>query len=246
MGRWLGLAIVAVVAIAAPAHAGNQEDARDAMQRGIEALDAGDPQGALSEFEKAISLVPDAPVPYRYKGLALERLGRWQEAIDSYNVYLEKRPDTAEAGEIRTRLDKIRSEHLEGILALQCTPAGARVQLDGADAGVTPVELKVAPGEHAVEVSAAGYLPRRFSVAVVAGKMIMVPCELNRLPPPSLPPSGPTTTLPGKLPPRGRPWYRNPWVWAAAGAVVVAGGAATYLALPELPHTRGGDIPFPP
>ena len=44
---------------------------------------------AISDYEKAIELVPNAPDPYLNRGTALEGLGRWEEAIADYNHVLE-------------------------------------------------------------------------------------------------------------------------------------------------------------
>lgn len=48
---------------------------------------------ALTDYQQAIELAPDAPDPYLNRGAALEGLGRWQEAIASYNHVLELDPD---------------------------------------------------------------------------------------------------------------------------------------------------------
>src|SRR5262245_779583 len=109
----VGLAIVALAALAAPAHASTEDDARDAMARGVAALGTGDPARALTEFTLAIQLVPDAPVPHRYAGEALEQLGRWGEAVARYEAYLRIRPDARDADDVRTRLARIRTDHLE-------------------------------------------------------------------------------------------------------------------------------------
>ncbi|NJS41766.1 tetratricopeptide repeat protein [Candidatus Gracilibacteria bacterium] len=49
-------------------------------------------QAAISDYEKAIELAPEAPDPYLNRGTALEGLGRWSEAIADYNRVLELDP----------------------------------------------------------------------------------------------------------------------------------------------------------
>ena len=242
-------AVVAVLAIAAPVRA-DELLARAAMDRGVAALAQGNPQLALDEFEHAIAQVPEAPVPYRFAGEALERLGRWDEAVARYRTYLNIRPDSRDGDDVRARIARITSRHLQGVLVVRCAPTGAQVDLDGTGIGATPVERAgVARGAHVVEVRAAGHLARRLDVTVTSGTTTVVDCELTKLPPPSPPPpGGPVVKRRPEqqvtAPPA--PWYRRPWVWITAGAVVVAGGAAvTYLALPDRPDTAGGDIHFP-
>ena len=242
----LGLAILALAALAAPAHASTDDDARDAMARGVAALGTGDPARALIEFTLAIQLVPDAPVPYRYAGEALEQLGRWDEALARYDQYLRIRPDGRDADDVRARIARIRTEHLEGRVAIRCVPDGARVAIDGVEVGVTPlVGLRIGRGAHTVEVVASDHVPKRLSITVTPGTEVLVPCKLDRLPP-----RGPSTVAPARAvvrkvaPAPAKPWYRRPWVWAVAGAVVIGGGVATYVAWPSLPRTAGGDIGF--
>jgi len=247
MGR-LALAIAAVIALAGPAAAGNQEDAVAAMNRGVEALKANDVAGALEEFQRAIALVPEAPVPYRYAGDALERLGRWEEAIASYQSYLEKRPDSRDASEIRARIRRLEAEQLQGEIEVDCRPVGATVAIDDRVVGVTPLAaVRMPRGDHIVLVAATGYLPKRLTARVQAGETWSADCDLDRLPPPTPRPRVDRAPPSAKRrpPPVVRPWYLRRWVWAIAGTVVVAGGGtAAYLAWPRLPETRGGTVEF--
>lgn len=56
-----------------------------------------------------------------------------------------------------------------GQIKLTSRPAGARVTVDGRPSGVTPLELVLAPGEHAVVISAAGHPDTTRTVAIVQG-----------------------------------------------------------------------------
>jgi len=246
MGR-LALAIVALAAIAAPARAGNEEDARSAMVRGVAALAANQPEAALDEFERAIQLVPEAPVPYRYAGEALERLERWPDAVARYRRYLEIWPAASDAGDVRARIARIEAAHLQGVVAVRCL-TGATVEIDGVSIGVTPLEpVQLPSGEHRVQISAAGYVPWRSTVTVNAGAEVAVTCKLAALPPTGPPLRVVEKTTPARRRP-SRPWYRRPWVWAVAAgsAVAIAGGAVGYVVMTDLPDTEGGDISYPP
>jgi hypothetical protein len=240
----------------------DEGEARDAMQRGVAALARGAAADALIEFRRAEALVPEAPVPYRYAGEALEQLGRFEEAVASYSTYLAIRPDSKDAAEIRGRIERINSEKLLGQIAVRCSPDGAEVIVDGelTAAGVTPLEgLRLGKGNHTLTVRAPGHVDKQLPIAITAGATTVVQCELSPIPPPRIeppperPPRSPITrpsARPLPLPPepaRSPPaWYRKRWViWTAAGAAAVAGGAALYFAWPQLPDTEGGDIDFP-
>ena len=242
VGRF-ALAIVALVALAAPARADDEEDARGAMERGVEALAASQYQVALDEFERAIQLIPSAPVPYRYAGEVLERLERWADAVARYRRYLEVWPAATDAVDVRDRIARIEATHLRGVVAIKCL-TGATVQIDGVAIGVTPLEpVQLATGEHRVQISAGGYLPWRSTVTVIGGAEVPVTCKLAKLPPPA-PPQVVEKTKPARRP-TSRPWYRRPWVWAVAAgsAAAIAGGAVGYIVWTDLPDTDGGDFP---
>ena len=49
--------------------------------------------GAVREFEAAIAQFPDSAAPYMALGMLYQRLGRWDEAFDSYERLLARRPD---------------------------------------------------------------------------------------------------------------------------------------------------------
>lgn len=50
-------------------------------------------EAAITDYEQAIELAPEAPDPYLNRGAALEGLGRWQDAIADYNHVLELDPN---------------------------------------------------------------------------------------------------------------------------------------------------------
>jgi tetratricopeptide (TPR) repeat protein len=239
MGRGSALTVVVALAIAAPARA-DEAVARDAMARGVAAMGARDPATALAEFQRAIAEAPDAPVPHRFAGEAHEALARWAEAVASYRTYLRLRPDSRDAAEVHARIERIVAAHLTGALTVRCEPAGAAVSVDGTPAGTTPVDAAPLPaGAHTVRISAPGYLPHEVTITVAPAAIADVECSLALAPAASRPPPVVVARR------RGTPWYRRPWVWAVAGAVVIAGGATAYLAMPDRPDTAGGDIPFP-
>jgi len=61
------------------------------------------------------------------------------------------------------------AETSKTVLQISSTPAGAQVQLDGADAGSTPLNLTVASGKHEVSVKKAGYSDWSTSIGASGG-----------------------------------------------------------------------------
>jgi hypothetical protein len=76
-----------------------------------------------------------------------------------------------------------------GTLAVNSTPPGARVMLDGAGAGISPVVLlNISAGNHTVMLEKDGYITARREVRIDAGQEITVGISLDPVP------VSPTTT----------------------------------------------------
>ncbi len=104
-------------------------------------------------------------------------------------------------------------------LVIDSVPPGAIVRIDGAEAGTTPLELDVAPGEHVVELSADGYEPLSESVDVERGVHERLRLSMLAETPPTPTPTPTSADATGAMgqPRRGR---------VIAGAVLVGGGLA--------------------
>ena len=77
---------------------GEEEKAEvDWFERGVEQLEAGDFQGSLAYFDKAIEIKADFYEAWLLPGIALYELGRFDEAITSYDKAVEIKPDDHEA-----------------------------------------------------------------------------------------------------------------------------------------------------
>ena len=59
---------------------------------GKKQLDDGQYEDALNSFQKAISLKQNDPDLWNMKGIALRSLGRYNEAIECFNISLEIDP----------------------------------------------------------------------------------------------------------------------------------------------------------
>ena len=62
------------------------------IRNGVEHLEDGNFEDALSYFEQALMLKPDDPDLWNQKGVALRSLGRYDEASECYNKSLQLDP----------------------------------------------------------------------------------------------------------------------------------------------------------
>jgi len=237
----------------APAFA-QREDAQRAMEAGVAASQRGEHEAALERFQAAQRLLPEANLPWRFAAESLEALGRWEEAVESYEAYLRVRPNVKDAAKIRERIDDLRAHHLEGLLDVSSNPPASAVFLDGEGEplGETPLrDVRLRAGPHTVRVRFLGYRDAVLTTSVTAGSKVVLQCELERLPAAPSPVAAPAAALPVAPAPREAarpsPWYGRWYVWAGAGAALV-GGVVTTAALAGRagpPATQGGTHSFP-
>ncbi len=107
-----------------------------------------------------------------------------------------------------------------GVLVVASTVAGARVKVNGKNAGTVPVEVPLAAGKHQITITAEGYKDAKTSAVVVAGarKQVRVPLE------------------------KKKPITQRWWFWTGLGAAVVTGGVLGWVFRPTA-AADDGDIP---
>jgi tetratricopeptide (TPR) repeat protein len=214
-----------------------RDQAKAAMRRGMSAFAAGDADTALSEYQRAQKLAPDANIPYRYAAEALIKLGRYQEAVDSLQRYIELTPDASDADAIRAKIEELRSRNARSTLTVRCEPKGAQVFVDDGSQpiGQTPLEsVQVAPGKHTIRVQAPHHDDATLSIDIKPAGHGELTCSLTTTPRPSTP----TAPPPVAEPPAFRPQARAPapaqqadsmrllgWVGLGAGAATLLTGA---------------------
>ncbi len=230
------MAALVVLASAAPAAADGdastdsatrENEARQAMQRGINLYGRGDAQGALAEYERAKALVPDANLPYRYAAEALLTLGRTAEAIANLEGYLKQNPNVSDAEAVRSRIAALREKLAPGHVRIEASAAGAKAHVDGGPTLDLPVELDLAPGPHTISAEHPAFRTSERVVMVVGGKSVDVLVTLEASPAPT-PPARDVS-----------PWPTVGLVAAAAGGAVV--GTALVLDLSVL-RARFDDV----
>lgn len=163
---------------AAPTEAG-REEARERFDRGLRLFNQQDNEGALAEFTRAYQLVPHAMVLYNI-GLVHAARGRPVDAVEAFDRLLQA-PTGIDAEKLgRVRLERERQAALIGELEIVTSVAGALIELDGVEAGRTPLTkpLRVASGTHVVGVIAQGYAPLRKRVAVASATKTPLAFEL--------------------------------------------------------------------
>lgn len=134
-----------------------------------------------------------------------------------------------EAQEVARALAASLKDPLEGLgkVAVESTPAGAEVLVDGEAAGTAPAELRLSPGEHTIVLRLPGHVDEERRVVVTIGNITTVAVALDAIPP--APPATP--------PPRSRGWIR-PLGWASIGLGAASlGSGIALLVLDENPVT---------
>ncbi|HSU39470.1 MAG TPA: PEGA domain-containing protein [Polyangiaceae bacterium] len=189
MQRLLGFFFTLALAlgVATAAHADEpRKAAGEHYQRGLELADRGDYKTALEEFERAYALSPNFAVLYNI-GQADVELGRPAKAIDALERYLgegKTKVPPARRAEVERQLGQLRSSFAE--LGVTTTPPGARITVDGAEVGATPLAkpLMLTAGSHVVAASRPGAETETRVVVVNEGQKTELSLELPDLPPP--------------------------------------------------------------
>jgi PEGA domain len=190
MGRALLLALAAFCAAGlAPRAASAQSsdaapeaqrtEAAERFDRGLRLFNRGDTAGALAEFRRAYSLIPNVLVLYNI-GLVYAQMGRPVEASDALEQVLGT-PGTLSP----ERLATARRTHDEQVaqtaeITVTANVDGATVEVDGVEAVKLPLArpLRVTSGNHVIGVIAAGFAPLRREVTIASREAQSLPFEL--------------------------------------------------------------------
>lgn len=73
------------------------DDAQGWFNQGVQQYEAGDLEGAIASYDRALEMQPDAYVAWNNRGIALSDLGLFDSAIASYDRALQIKPDDHEA-----------------------------------------------------------------------------------------------------------------------------------------------------
>lgn len=188
LGLFVALCGAAVLAQPTPAHADSNSEARVFFERANRQLAAalrlhgarrtaalGD---ALGSYVSSLRIVRSRNALFN-AGVTLQELGRAEDAFDYFVEYRRMAGLTdAERAEVAGRIDTMRARL--AIVVVDAVPA-AEVRVDRPDLavrGTTPLELAVAPGEHLVYLSAAGYVDAQQRVTAATGETARLNVQL--------------------------------------------------------------------
>jgi len=224
-----GLAVVAAGAAVA------QSEAEDALIReGLSLRAQGRDTEALPILQRARE-ASRSPRATAQLGMVEQAVGRWVDADRHLREALRAAGDpwvTRTRPVLEQALGDI-AQHV-GRLELIGGVDGARVRVDGREAGVWPLAepLTVPAGRVLLEVEAAGYHPLTREVVVRAGAEARESLDLVALPPPPparlvvTPPMAPTQRTPS---PDRRAWRAWSYVGFGVGGAFVVGGAVSLV-----------------
>lgn len=143
---------------------------------GNERLDAGDFEGAFMLFARSRELVPSIANTTN-AALALEKMGRVDEAIDMYDLLLAQFGAKLTADEKQGVARKVAALRGQvGTLEITSPLTGGVVVVDGRRRGKVPLSapLRVVPGWHVIRVVRDGFTPAEASVEVMGGRAVRV------------------------------------------------------------------------
>jgi hypothetical protein len=232
------------------------EQAKAHFRRGVELYKAQRWKDAAAEFEAAYRTKPHGAIRFNV-AQCRERLEEWPAAYRAYADYLREVPDAKDRAAVRASMQRIEERLARSgtqLLLVYTDPPGARLTLDGAERGATPLQLSLRPGAYALGLALEGYEPVGERVELSASASVTRDVTLKRAPPGAgvaaatgagaAAASGQPTPSPGQPdlsvpPPRAEPAPLPPgppqpprrmWpVWVAGGTAVVAAAAAVWF-----------------
>jgi hypothetical protein len=177
--RSLAAILAVVVGVSAPAPpvfaaqptAADLASAKKLFEQGLKLYNEGSYQEALTVFQRANDLSPRASIQ-RNIAQCHRDLKNFAAAYDAYQVLLTKYGATMSVTE-RRAIQRVIDElaMLTGTVRVTVTDPGAAVQVDGHDAGTTPLAapLRLNLGPHTVTVTKAGFEPLSKDVKLAGG-----------------------------------------------------------------------------
>jgi tetratricopeptide (TPR) repeat protein len=127
---------------------------------------------------------------------------------------------TLRGGESAELVPELKQIDSRAHLTITSPVVGAQVQVDGSGMGTVPLELQLAPGDHAIVLQHEGYATANSRVVLRARDKRSLSVNLDPLP----------------------SWYQRWWFWSGVGAVVVT-GVVVGVALSTEKSAGAGDIP---
>jgi tetratricopeptide (TPR) repeat protein len=160
--------------------------AREDFAAGEAAYNRGDYATAVEAWRRAYASDPRPRIQYNIYQ-ALERLGDLAAAVEALQRYLDEADASDPSYEnAEARMANLRQRMLATGVRLLGVPAGATVRVDDRDPGPTSQDNSIAlsPGGHRIRVTLRDHQDFLAEVYVAEGRILEIPVELKRLPPP--------------------------------------------------------------
>lgn len=147
LGLVFALAVFPVLSLA---QSGAADDARTYLVRGMAAIEMArsddELAAAVEEFKKATEIDPTMAAAWYNMGAVQAKIGRFRDAIDSYNRYLALAPQADDAGKVKDEVIKLgyrleQSEKFQSLSGEWISPGGTWARVD-ADGGKLTIRVK--------------------------------------------------------------------------------------------------------
>lgn len=222
-----GLATVRAQSPAQVPHDDDPPGYRATVAEGLREFDAHNYQEARSLFLRSHALSPSART-HRALGLVEFELRNYVDSIHHLRAALDSPEKPLSEVQYRETADVLaRAQAFVGRFRVRTSPASAKLWLDGSQLQLRADEpLLIAMGEHSLECKAAGHLQKQQRLSIKGGEIGDLSFEL-------VPVTEPTGAAASSAGGSARAWYKNGWLWAAVGIVVVgaAAGGTSYALL---------------
>jgi hypothetical protein len=244
---------------AAPAVSAAEEqkrtDAKKFYTDGEAKLAGGDYAGALKAYKGANDLIPASVTLYKM-AFCLDKQNKTSEALAAYESFLGSNPPEKVQDKViesRGRVADLKKRIGPPVVLVMSEPLGASVTIDGvAQVGVTPMDVKLAPGTHKIRVSTPGYAGVTKEINVEAGVPKTVDVSLPKaeavataVTPTPVSPTAAPGDMPSQMPAEPTSEKRSNVVGYAllgvAGAGVVVGSVFGIQALGDKSDFNGGE-----
>lgn len=185
--------ILVALCVARVASADPSRIVRREFQAGIDAFRLGKLAEARAHLDKARSLDPALPGPYRFLAAVAQAESRWPDCIEAAHTALERNPRSTEAADTRALYERCRAAagrpayHGQlgdsAAISVVTSEPGATVKVRGLTYGGTPLAPHAIPaGIVTLDVTKAGWQPVRVEVHALAGLVTDVSVVLEPAP----------------------------------------------------------------
>jgi len=179
-----------------------KERAKEWFKAGAAAYAAGDYRAAIQALAAAYALTPLPPIAFsiaqaeRRQYFVERRPEHLTRSVALFRRYLDdvpsggRRADAIEAlsqlepllAQVKTSGTPAAAPDRSTRILVSCEAPNARISVDGAEPGPSPLIREVAPGAHTVQVRAAGFRDGQREVDAISGELVPVSLTLAELP----------------------------------------------------------------